>query len=93
MSEFKESWKMKVVQLHEWTPKTVFEHHIEPKNSTLRSQKVKNNPKIKSKSNVRIGNKDIKLVALYEQTLKQFEPDHNPQIANILDPKSQKNYS
>ena len=35
---------MKVVQLHEWTPKTVFEPHIEPKNSPLGPQKVKNDP-------------------------------------------------
>ena len=54
MSEFRESWKMKVDQLHEWTPKQFFESHIEPKYSPLGSQKVQNNPKIKSKSNVRI---------------------------------------
>ena len=40
---------MKVIQLHEWDPKTVFEPHIEPKNSQLGFQKVKNNPKMKSK--------------------------------------------
>ena len=44
---------MTVVQLHEWTPKQFFEPHIEPKNSPLGPQKVKNNPKIKSKANVK----------------------------------------
>ena len=44
---------MNVVQLHD-CPQNSFEPHIEPKNSQLGSQKVKNDPKIKSKSNVRI---------------------------------------
>ena len=35
-------------------PKTVFEPYRNPKNSPLGPQKVKNDPKIKSKSNVRI---------------------------------------
>ena len=35
-------------------PKTVFEPFPNPKNSLLGPQKVKNDPKIKSKSNVRI---------------------------------------
>ena len=35
-------------------PKTVLEPHIEPKNSPLGPTKVKNNPKIKPNSNVRI---------------------------------------
>ena len=35
-------------------PKTVFELYIEPKNSPLGSQKFKDDPKIKSKSKVRI---------------------------------------
>ena len=35
-------------------PKTVFEPYPDPKNSPLGLQKVKNDPKIKSKSNVRI---------------------------------------
>ena len=35
-------------------PKTVFEPYPNPKNSPLGPQKVKNDPKIKSKSNVRI---------------------------------------
>ena len=44
-----------------WTtwidPKTVFEPHIEPKNSPLGPQKVNNSPNIKLKSNVRIKGK------------------------------------
>ena len=35
-------------------PKTVFEPFHNPKNSSLGPQKVKNDPKIKPKSNVRI---------------------------------------
>ena len=43
-------------------PKTVFEPHIESKNIPLGSKKVKNNPKIKSKSNIRSeGNKENKI--------------------------------
>ena len=55
MSELKKSEKMKVVQLD---PKTIFD----PKNSPIGPQKFKNNPKIKSRLNVRnqvnIENKD-----------------------------------
>ena len=39
---------MTVVQLHDGTRKHLFEPHIEPKNSPLGPQKVKNDPKIKS---------------------------------------------
>ena len=45
---------MKVVQLHERTPNSC-RTLPQPKNSPLGPQKVKNGPKIKSKSNVRIG--------------------------------------
>ena len=42
---------MKVVKLHEWTPKLFLSPTLNPKSQ--------NNPKIKSKSNVRIeGNKE-----------------------------------
>ena len=65
MSEFRDSQKIKVVQLHEWRPKQFL--NIEPKNSPLGPQKVKNNHKIKLKSNVRIeGNKKMKIIALNE---------------------------
>ena len=55
MSELKESKKMKVSYSTTWVePKTVFEPFYSPKNSPLGPQKVKNDPKIESKSNVRI---------------------------------------
>ena len=61
ISEFRESQKTKVVQLQEWRPKQFL--NIEPKNSQLGPQKVKNNHKIKLKSNVRIeGNKENKSI-------------------------------
>ena len=52
---------MKVVQVNEWTPKQ-FLNPTETKNSPLWPKKVQNNnPKIKSKLNVRIkGNKENK---------------------------------
>ena len=46
---------MKVCKLHKWTQKHVLSPQIEPKNGPTGPQKVKNNHKIKSKSNVRIG--------------------------------------
>ena len=54
MSELGETKKMKVVQLHNETSKQFFDPYSNPKNSPLGPQKVKNDPKIKSKSNVRI---------------------------------------
>ena len=45
---------MKVVQLHEYTPRQFLKPFPNPKNSPLGPPKVKNYPKIKSKSNVRI---------------------------------------
>ena len=58
---------MKVVKLHEWTPKPSLSPTLNQKNSPIRPQKVKNDqiselketsikndPKIKSNSNVRI---------------------------------------
>ena len=45
---------MKVVQLHEETHKTIFEPYPKPKNSQLGPQKLENDPKLKSNSNVRI---------------------------------------
>ena len=54
MSELKQTYEMKVVPLHEWTPKQFFKPTPTPKNSPLGPQKVKNYPKIKSKSKDRI---------------------------------------
>ena len=48
-------------------PKTVFEPFLDPKNSLSGPKKVKNDPKIKSKSNARIKqNKENKSCSLYE---------------------------
>ena len=62
-------------------PKTVFEHHIEPKNSPLEPKIVKNKPKIKSKSNVRIEgnieNKSCCTIWVDPKTIS--EPDRNTQ--------------
>ena len=52
MSELKETKKMKVVQLHERTPKQFLNPTPTKKSSQLVPQKVKNGPKIKSKSKV-----------------------------------------
>ena len=45
---------MKVFQLHELTPKKFFNPSPTPKIAHLGPQKIKNYPKIQSKSNVRI---------------------------------------
>ena len=45
---------MKVVQIHEWTPKQFLNPTLNPKIAHWEPKKVKNNPKIKAKSNVRI---------------------------------------
>ena len=49
MSELKETKKMKVAQVHEYTPKTVVKLYSNPKNCSLGPKKVKNDPKTKSK--------------------------------------------
>ena len=54
MSELKESQKMKVVQLHELTPKQFSNPILTQKNNPLGPQKDKNDHKIKSNLNVRI---------------------------------------
>ena len=45
---------MKVSQLHEYTPEQLSNQTPTKKNRPLGPQKVKNDPKIKSNSNVRI---------------------------------------
>ena len=58
MSEFRESKKMKVVQLHEWSPKQFLKPTMNQKIANQHFKKVKNNLNIKSRSNVKIeGNK------------------------------------
>ena len=54
MSELKDTKKMKVVQPHNETSKKFLIPTSTPKSSSLGPQKVKNDNKIKSKSNVRI---------------------------------------
>ena len=53
MSESKETTKMKVVQLHEYTPKQLSNPTPTPK-KPIGPQKINNYPKIKLKSKVRI---------------------------------------
>ena len=53
MSELKETKKMKVVQLHEQSQKHL-SNRTPTQKQTIRAKKNKNDPKIKSKSNIRI---------------------------------------
>ena len=72
-------------------PQNSFEPYRDPKNSQIGPQKVKDNPKIQSKLNVRIeGIKKIKVIALYEQPPKQIEPDPNPRNSLFFGPKKPK---
>ena len=90
MSELKETKKIKVVKLHEWTPKQFLSPTLNTKIAQQGPKKL-NNPKIKSKSNVRIKEtKKMKIIALYEQTQKQFEPDPNLQNSLCFAPKKLK---
>ena len=54
MSELKETKKMKLIQLHEESPKQ-FSNPTQPQKQALEPQKDKKDPNIKSKPNVRIG--------------------------------------
>ena len=61
-------------------PKTAVELEIEPKNNQLGPQKVKNDPKINSKSNVRIdGNRKWKLLNYMIRPQNSFLPLPHPQ--------------
>ena len=86
MSEFKETKKMKVVQLTIWVnPKIVFELYPNLKNSPLGPQKVKNNPKIKYKTNIRIDgniqNENCSTTSVDHKTV--FELFLNPKISPL----------
>ena len=73
---------MKVVQLHDWTPKQFLSPTLNRK-KTIEPQKVKTTPKISQNQMSELKEtKKMKIIALYEYTPKQFEPDPNPQ--NIL---------
>ena len=73
-------------------PKTVFEPHSEPKYSPLESQKVRNNPKIMSKSNDRIeGNIETDICSTtWEDPKSVVEPYSDPQT-RPLGPQKDKN--
>ena len=63
--------------------KKVFQHYADPKNISLGPQKVKNDPKIKSKSKVRI---EGTIEKIFSSTSVDGElllnPTPNPKIAN-----------
>ena len=72
-------------------PKTVFEPDIDHKNSPIGPQKVKTTPKLSQNQMSELKEtKKMKIIALYEQTPKQFEPDPNPQNSLFLCPKKPK---
>ena len=63
--------------------------HIEPKNSPIRPQKVKTTPKLSQNQMLELKEtKKMKIIALYEWTTKQFEPDPNPPNSLFFAPKS-----
>ena len=69
---------MKVVKSHEETPKYFFELYSNPKSIPLGPQKIKNNPKLSQNQMPELKvTKKMKIIALYEWTTKQFEPDPN----------------
>ena len=74
MSELKKPQKIKVVQLHEYEPK-----YPDQDNSPLESQRVKNDPKIKSKFKE---TQKMKVIHLHEQAPKHFffDPTSTPRI-------------
>ena len=73
MSEFKETKKMKVVQLHERNPKTVFEPFYSPKYSQLGPKKSKITPKLSQNQMSELKEtKKMKVVQLHERTQKQL---------------------
>ena len=73
-------------------PKTVFEPHIEPKNSPLGPKIVKNYPKIKSKLNVRIeGNiENDRCSTKLVNPKTVFKPYPKPKNSLLEPPKSKK---
>ena len=88
MSEFKESQKMKVVKINEWTPKQFLNLTLNQKNSPIRPQKVKTTPKLSRNQTSKLKEtKKMKIAALYEQTTKLFEPDPNPKNSPFETPK------
>ena len=84
------------MQLHEETPKHFFELYPHPKNSPLGSQKVKADPKIRSKSKVRIiGTIEKKLFIYMSRPKTVFEPYSDPKNSPLgpqKDPKINSQY-
>ena len=73
MSEFRESQKMNVVQLHEWTPKQFLHPSLNPKIAHQRPIKSKMTPKLSQNQMSEVEETQrIKVVQLYEWTPKQF---------------------
>ena len=74
-------------------PKTVCKPHIEHKNSPIWPQNVKTTPKLSQNQMPELKEtKKMKIIALYEQTPKQSEPDPNPQNSRFFAPKKLKKY-
>ena len=75
---------MKVVNIHEWTPKQFLSPTLNPKNILIGLKKVKTTPKL---SQNQMGEMKetmkMKIIALYEKTSKQFEPDPTLKIAIV----------
>ena len=93
MSEFKETQKMKVVKLHEQTPKQLSKLTPTTKPAHQDTKNTKMTPKLSQIliSQFRESSK-IKIVQLHEQTSKQFlKPTLNPKIAHQGPKKSRTN--
>ena len=72
MSYFRELKKMKVVQLHELTPKQFLNYTWNPKIAHQGPKKSKKTSKL-SQNQLLQSKEKIKVVAIYEQTPKPFE--------------------
>ena len=83
-SELKETKKIKVVQLYEYTLKKGVEPYTTPKIAHQGPKKVKNDPKNNQNQRTKLKETEkMKVVELHEQTPKQFEnPTQTPKIAH-----------
>ena len=73
MSDFTESQKMKVVQLHKQNPKQLLKPTVNPNIAHLGPKMSKTTPKLSQNKILKLKETNkIKFVALYEQTPKQF---------------------
>ena len=79
-SELKETWKIKVVQQYEQTPKQFLNLTLTAKNSQFGPQKFKTTPKlIKNQMSELKETQKIKVVQLHEYTQEQFS---NPSLTS-----------